>query len=504
MVSCFFKSSSCAKPNLFGKPRAVLILPSESGNTGTRKRAMGFWSVLDSKKIGAKQELRAMQKNTSFWTSNLGFIMACVGAAVGLGNIWKFPYMTGTQGGGAFVLIYLLTIFAIAIPVAVAELIIGRKGNSDASTSVRLIAQENNRSPAWGAIGGIGVLAAFILITFYAVIAGWVGAYVWRALTGQISGLDAQSAGSMFADLLASPGEMIFHQVVFLTLIGLVLVRKLSAGLERANLILMPALVILLGLIAIYGAVAGDIVAAAHYLFTPDFSKITPEVIQSAVGHGFFSVGVGSAILITYGGYLNKSIHIGKAAIIIGLTDTAIALLAGLGIFSIVFGQSLDPAAGTGLMFTTLPLAFAQVTGGGFLALMFFALVYVAALTSGLALGEVVIRWAEGRFGWNRSRASYIVLIATFLIGLMTVFSFNIWQDVQIAGRTLFDTKDYFVTAYLMPLGGLSAILFASWGIPIATLSQVFGGAGRGFTSWLWTARLLSPAGVIWVFLNGL
>ena len=445
-----------------------------------------------------------MQKNTSFWTSNLGFIMACVGAAVGLGNIWKFPYMTGTQGGGAFVFIYLLTIFAIAIPVAVAELIIGRKGRSDASTSVRLIAQESHRSPAWGAIGGIGVLASFVLITFYAVIAGWVSAYVWRALSGQISGLDAQSAGTLFGDLLASPAEMIFHQVAFLAIIGFVLVRKLSAGLERANLILMPALVVMLALIAVYGAVAGDIAAAARYLFTPDFSKITPEVIQSAVGHGFFSVGVGSAILITYGGYLDKSIHLGKAAILIGLADTAIALLAGLGIFSIAFGQSLDPAAGTGLMFTTLPLAFAQVTGGGFLALMFFALVYVAALTSGLALGEVVIRWAEGRFGWSRTRASGVMLNAAFLIGLLTVFSFNIWQDIEIAGRSLFDAKDYFVTAYLMPLGGLGAIMFASWLIPLATLKQVFGSDGLGFHGWLWTARFLAPAGVLWVFINGL
>ncbi|MBT7642760.1 MAG: sodium-dependent transporter, partial [Rhodobiaceae bacterium] len=315
-----------------------------------------------------------MQKNTSFWTSNFGFMMACIGAAVGLGNIWKFPYMTGTQGGGAFVFIYLVTIFAIAIPVAAAEIIIGRKGNSDASTSFKIIAQENNRTPAWGAIGGIGVLASFILITFYAVIAGWVSSYVWRALSGQISGLDASSADAMFTHLLASPGEMIFHQVIFLAVIGLVLVRNLSAGLERANLILMPSLIVMLLGIALYGALAGDMAAAARYLFTPDFSKITPEVIQSAVGHGFFSVGVGSAILITYGGYLDKSIHIGKAAIIIGLADTAIALLAGLGIFSIVFGQSLDPTAGTGLMFTTLPLAFAQLTGGAVLALIFFAL----------------------------------------------------------------------------------------------------------------------------------
>ncbi|MGC6535235.1 MAG: sodium-dependent transporter [Parvibaculales bacterium] len=444
------------------------------------------------------------KQNTSFWTSNLGFALACIGAAVGLGNIWKFPYMTGTQGGGAFVFIYLLTIFAIAIPIAAAELLIGRKGRSDASTSVRLIAEENNRPPALAAIGGIGVLGSFVLLTFYAVIAGWVSAYVWRALSGQIAGLEPASASAMFGDLLAAPGEMIAHQVLFLLLIGLILVRQLSAGLERANLILMPSLIGMLVIIAIYGALAGDMAAALAYLFTPDFSKITPEVVQSAVGHGFFSVGVGAAMLITYGGYLDKSINIGKAAILIGLADTAIALLAGIGIFAIVFGQSLDPAAGPGLIFTTLPLAFAQMTGGTLLAIVFFVLVYFAALTSALSLGEVMIRWAENKFGWSRHRAAIVALGATFLIGLTTVFSFNIWAEVKIAGRTLFDTKDYIVTAYLMPLGGLGAIMFAGWLMPVASLQETFGGDSLLFKCWLWSARILAPLGVLWVFVAGL
>ena len=443
-------------------------------------------------------------QNTSFWSSNLGFMLACIGAAVGLGNIWKFPYMTGTQGGGAFVFIYLITIFVIAIPVAAAELLIGRKGQSDAGTSVVNVATENQRSARWGAIGGLGVLASFILLTFYAVIAGWVSAYIWRSVSGQIGGLDAAGAGSMFGALLANPGEMIFHRILFLAFIALILVRHLSAGLERANLILMPSLVVMLVLIAVYGAIAGDMGAALAYLFTPDFSKITPEVVQSAVGQGFFSVGVGAAMLITYGAYLDKSINIGKAAIIIGLADTAIALLAGIGVFSIVFGQSLDPASGPGLIFTTLPLAFSQLTGGSVWAFIFFLLVYFAALTSGLSLGEVVIRWAENRFGWSRHRAMIVVLAATFLIGLLTVFSFNIWADIQISGRTLFDTKDYFVTAYLMPLAGLGIVAFAGWMVPADSLKQAFGTDGLLFNAWLFSARILAPLGVLWMFVAGL
>lgn len=446
-----------------------------------------------------------MQKqNTSFWTSNLGFMLACIGAAVGLGNIWKFPYMTGTQGGGAFVLVYLLTIFAIAIPVAAAELLIGRKGRSDATNSVRNIAVETGRPPALAAIGGIGVLGSFILLTFYAVIAGWVSAYIWRALSGQISGLDADTTGSLFGGLLASPVEMIGHQILFLAAIGVILIRNLSSGLERANLILMPSLVGMLVLIAVYGAVAGDIGQALSYLFTPDTAKITPDVVRSAVGQGFFSVGVGAAMLITYGAYLDKSINLGKAAIIIGLADTGIALLAGIGIFAIVFGQGLDPASGPGLIFTTLPLAFAQIPGGSLLALLFFILVYFAALTSGLSLGEVIIRWAENSFGWSRNRSAVIMLGSAFLIGLTTVFSFNVWADIKIAGRTLFDMKDYIVTAYVMPLGGLGALIFAAWLMPVNMLQTAFGGGGPLFAAWLWSARILAPLGVIWVFVNGL
>ena len=443
-------------------------------------------------------------KNTSFWSSNMGFTLACIGAAVGLGNIWKFPYMTGTQGGGAFVFVYLITIFAIAIPVAAAELLVGRKGRSDAVSSVRDIAVENKRPAGFGIIGGIGVFGSFILLTFYAVIAGWVSSYIWRAISGQIGGIDAAGAGAMFTNLLASPNEMIVHQLAFLVFLGLILIRKLSAGLERANLILMPSLVVMLAFIAVYGAIAGDIGASLAYMFTPDFSKITPEVIQSAVGQGFFSVGVGAAMLMTYGAYLDKSINLGRAAITIALADTAIAILAGIGIFAIVFGQSLDPTAGPGLIFTTLPLAFGQMPFGGPLAFIFFMLVYFAALTSGLSLAEVMFRWAENRFGWSRKRAIYVMLGATFLVGLSTVFSFNIWSDVKLAGRTMFDLKDYLVTAYIMPIGGLGVILFAAWVMPVETLKQAFGGDGPLFSAWLFAGRFLAPLGILWIFWAGL
>ena len=447
---------------------------------------------------------------TAYWGSYLGFILACIGAAVGLGNIWKFPYMTGTQGGGAFVLIYLASIFAIAIPIAAAELLIGRGGQSDAVTSIRNLSPSRNLARAYGWLGGIAVLGAFVLLTFYAVIAGWVSAYVVSAASGNLSGLSVETSGRLFSDLVSQADTMIAHQILFLVFLGMILVRKLSSGIERANLVLMPALIAILIGIAIYGAAIGDLSAALAFLFTPDFSKITPEVVQSAIGHGFFSVGVGAAMLITYGAYLDKSVDLGKTAILIALADTAIALLAGIGIFSIVFGQSLDAASGPGLIFTTLPLAFSQLPGGGFIALVFFVLVYFAALTSGLSLAEVIIRWAENKFSWGRKRATLAMLGLTFIVGLATVFSFNIWQDVRLtstgvlADKTLFDVKDYLVTAYIMPLGGLGAIMFASWVIPRDTAQQALGSKPFLFTLWLWSSRLLAPIGIIWIIIANL
>ncbi len=447
---------------------------------------------------------------TAYWGSYLGFILACIGAAVGLGNIWKFPYMTGTQGGGAFVLIYLASIFAIAIPIAAAELLIGRGGQSDAVTSIRNLSPSRNLARAYGWLGGIAVLGAFVLLTFYAVIAGWVSAYVVSAASGNLSGLSVETSGRLFSDLVSQADTMIAHQILFLVFLGMILVRKLSSGIERANLVLMPALIAMLIGIAIYGAAIGDLSAALAFLFTPDFSKITPEVVQSAIGHGFFSVGVGAAMLITYGAYLDKSVDLGKTAILIALADTAIALLAGIGIFSIVFGQSLDAASGPGLIFTTLPLAFSQLPGGGFIALVFFVLVYFAALTSGLSLAEVIIRWAENKFSWGRKRATLAMLGLTFIVGLATVFSFNIWQDVRLtstgvlADKTLFDVKDYLVTAYIMPLGGLGAIMFASWVIPRDTAQQALGSKPFLFTLWLWSSRLLAPIGIIWIIIANL
>lgn len=454
--------------------------------------------------------LSTSETTQQHWSSYYGFMLACIGAAVGLGNIWKFPYMVGSNGGSAFVLVYVITVLAIAIPVAAAEIILGRIGQAGPVQSLHNIARQENK-PTWLGLGGdIGALASYLLLSFYGVIAGWVISYLYRAASGAFTNLNNEASSGLFNQLLANPSEMIVAQFTFVGLIAFVLARGISQGLEQANKFMMPALFLMLIGLAVYGFVAGDATAALAYLLTPDFSKISSETILAAVGQGFFSVGVGSAILITYGAYMDRSIKVGTAAITIGIADTVIAFIAGFGIFAIVFGQGLDPASGPGLIFITLPIAFSAVPGGHLVAIIFFILVFFAAFTSGLALAEVTIAWAAQRLRLSRGKATALILVSNTALGLLTVFSFNILADFRLgdtpllADKTLFDLKDYITSSILMPLSGLLVILFACWSISPARLADAFGNHRRFFLLWLWLGRVVSPLGIIWVFANSI
>ena len=325
------------------------------------------------------------------WSSRFGFLMASVGFAVGLGNIWRFPYVTGENGGAAFVLVYLACAFVIGVPIVIAEIMIGRRGQAGTAGSMKVVAAREQRSPAWIGVGYMNQLAAFLIQVTYAVISGWVLWYLFKAITTGFTGVDAAAADAEFQSVVSDTGGMLLWTVISLLLAGFILYAGVKDGIERAVTVLMPTLFGLLIVLVIFNIFVGGFAEAVAWLFTPDFSKIDGGVFLAALGQAFFSIGVGMAAMMAYGSYLPRETRIASSAIIIVIADTGVALLAGLVIFPAVFNNGLDPAAGAGLIFQTLPVAFAQMPGGYFFACLFFLLLSVAAITSMVGLLESLI-----------------------------------------------------------------------------------------------------------------
>ncbi len=403
------------------------------------------------------------------WSSRMTFILATVGFSVGLGNIWRFPYLAGQNGGGAFVLIYMGCVLLIGIPIVMAELAIGRRGGKTPAATMGLIAARQNKSPIWAWAGGLAMLTGFLIVTYYSVIGGWTLHYVALGSTGALNNIDGETSGAIYKALLSNPWKLVFWQFVFLAINVAIVSRGLKGGIERAVTILMPTLFILLIALAIYGLIAGDAAQGLSFLFRPDFSQVTGQTFLDAMGQAFFSVGVGMAAMMTYGAYLPKTVNIPQTASIIAFADTSVALIAGMAIFPFVFALGLSPSEGPGLVFVTLPAALANLSGGGIAITAFFILLAVAALTSSIALFEVVSSWGEER-GWSRQPTIIITAILCFIIGLLTVFSLNIASEFHpmsyIPGyetATMFGVLDRLTATVGLPLGGLFVALFAGW-----------------------------------------
>lgn len=404
------------------------------------------------------------------WSSRLTFLLAAIGFAVGLGNIWKFPYVAGQNGGSAFVIIYLVVIFCIGAPLVAAELMIGRRGGMSPVPTLRKVAAEAGASRHWGLVGVIALLATFMILTFYTVVAGWAADYLFRALTGAFRGITAEQSTEMFNGLLATPWRLAFWQIVIVAVTVFISSRGITRGIERASLILMPMLFAILVLLAIYGMTTGGFAEAARFMLEPDFSEVGPETVLVAIGQAFFSVGVAMGGMMTYGAYLPKDIHVMRSSLIIVSADTLVALVAGLAIFPIVFGFGLSPAEGTGLVFLTLPIAFGTMPFGGIIAVLFFVLLVAAALTSTLANLEPLVSWAEERKGVSRQRATVVAGILILAVGSGSVLSFNHWSDFHPLGfmtvfenMTIYDATDYIASNVLLPLGGMLTAVFAGW-----------------------------------------
>lgn len=446
------------------------------------------------------------------WSGRLAFILASIGAAVGLGNIWKFPYTLGSSGGSAFVLVYVLAILLVATPIMLAEMIIGRHARASAPSALRKVAESCGTSGRWSLVGWLGLVALFLVLSFYSVIAGWTAAYLVKSGSGSMTGLSAAEVGGGFGNFLHSPGEMIFWHFLFTGATVFVVSRGVKIGLERLVRVLMPALFITLIALVINSAIVGDFSTAVDFLFTADLSKLTPVVVLAAVGQAFFSVNVGIGAVLTYSSYLPQDVNLLRSAIVVALGDTLVALLAGLAIFPIVFANGLDPAEGPGLIFVTLSTAFAQMPAGAVIGSGFFLMILFAALTSSISMLETMTARAIEIRGMTRTRAAVLIGSGTFLLGLVTVFSFSSWEHLYLldaiptfAGKTPFDLIDYLVSNVMMPLGGMLYALFAGWWLSKQTsIYELDIGDGALFKLWLLLVRVVAPLAVAAIFVYNL
>lgn len=437
------------------------------------------------------------------WSSRFGFLMAAIGFAVGLGNIWRFPYVTGENGGGAFVLVYIVCVFCIGVPILMAEIFIGRRGRMSPPAAMRAVAVADGHSAGWQWVGYMNVLAAFLIQVIYCVIAGWVLFYLYKALTTGFAGVDGVQAANSYDAMLADIPVLLFWTLLSLVLTGAIIYGGVQKGIERAVRIMMPTLFVLMALLVVYNAFAGGIAAAADYLLSADFSKISGATLLAAIGQAFFSVGVAMAGMMTFGAYLPKEVSITRSVLIIVFADTLVALLAGFVIFPAVFKFGLDPAAGVGLIFQTLPVAFAQMPGGYFVSVLFFLLLSVAAVTSMVGLIEPITAWLEEHRGFARHRSAVAVIAVIAVLSVFSILSYNLLADWRIFGLAINDASDFLTNSILLPLGGLMIAVFAGWRISAAVAQQELGLGDRFFQLWRLAIRYLVPPALALILVLG-
>jgi NSS family neurotransmitter:Na+ symporter len=437
------------------------------------------------------------------WSSRWVFILAATGSAVGLGNIWKFPYMAGENGGGAFVLIYLVCIALLGIPVMMAEVLIGRRGRQSPVNTMMTIAKEEGANKHWVWLGWSGVVAGFLILSYYSVIAGWTLAYILESVKGTFTGMSGEAVGKVFDDLTANPWELMFWHTLFMLLTMIVVARGVQEGLEKAIRFLMPALFVLLVIMVGYALSTDSFTKGLDFLFTPDFSKISAEGVLKAMGQAFFTLSLGMGAIMIYGSYMPHDASIARTSITVAAADTLVALLAGIAIFPIVFANGLEPGQGAGLVFVTLPIAFGQMPGGVFFGTVFFVLLTFAAWSSSISLIEPFVAWLVENKDMTRNHASILSGLITWFVGLGTVLSFNKWSDAKLFDRNFFENIDFLTSNIMLPLGGLLIGVFAAWIVKRqSSIDELGMGNGPAYQAWSILVRYVTPIGVGLIFLK--
>jgi NSS family neurotransmitter:Na+ symporter len=450
-----------------------------------------------------------MEQNREKWGSKIGFVLAAAGSAIGLGNIWKFPYIAGENGGASFVLVYLICIAVIGLPVLIAEILIGRTTQRNPVGAFYKLSQ----SKIWASLGGLGVVAGFMILSFYAIIAGWAIGYIIEAVVGNFYiWPDPTSSAAHFQDLVSNPLWIIGYLALFMILTMSIVYAGVQKGIERASKIMMPILFILLIVLMIRGLTLEGAEEGLDFLWNPDWSKITAGTILLALGHAFFTLSLGMGAMLTYGSYMSEDDSVPIAALQIVSLDTLIALVAGVAIFTAVFAVGLDPAAGPGLIFHTLPGVFVKMPGGYIFSILFFILLSIAALTSSISLLEVVVSYFVDERKWKRHNAAIVLGFIIFLIGLPSALSFNLLSDLKIFGLNFFDLVDFIASNILLPFGGLLISVFVAWiwGFD-KVLLNLKKGAEKLFDNYPWIViswkiflKYLSPVLIFLVFLHSI
>ncbi len=438
------------------------------------------------------------------WSSKWGFLLAAIGGAVGLGNIWRFPYITGEYGGGAFVLVYLIAVFLIAIPILIGELSLGKRGHKDIVSGTRNVAIAAGRSPRWALVGWLGLGASFFVLTYYSVIAGQVLNYVWATASGALTGIDQAAVNSYYDAFTASPYQMFFwHTVIMVITIG-ILSRGITGGIEKAAKIMMPTFFVMLMGMFTYGLFVGDLAQGWGYMFEVDFTKITPEVVLVAIGQAFFSIGIGFGYMLAYGAYLPNSINIPRTAVVISLADAGIAILAGMMIFPLVFAYGQSPAQGPDLIFRILPLVFSQMQAGAFIGTVFFVLLTFAALSSAIAILQPAVSYLEESHDMSVKKSTLLAGGSAWLLGIFSIVSYNVWAGYYpLSMFKTFETStvmgiiDYVTANYMMLVGGILIAVFTGWMFKADWMESEFAEDHPVvFKTWMWLARVFAPVAV--------
>ncbi|PYZ98228.1 sodium-dependent transporter [Alteribacter lacisalsi] len=432
------------------------------------------------------------------WASKIGFMLAAMGSAVGLGNIWRFSYVAGENGGAAFLLLYIAIIILIGVPIMLAEFSIGRKSQSDAVGSFQKLAP----GKPWVTAGFLGVASAFIILSFYGVVAGWTLKYFVSYLTGGLWSEPADGYEAFFGGFIGSSVEPVIWQFLFMALTVGVVLMGIKKGIEKANVILMPTLAILLIIMSVYSLTLGGAQEGLAFLFAPDWSVLAePSIYLAALGQAFFSLSLGMGALITYGSYLSSKERLPGATAGIASLDTVFAIVAGVMIFPAVFAFGIDPSSGAGLVFIVLPGIFDQITGGMLVGIAFFFLLAAAGLSSAISLLEVAVAYFMRKFSWTRKKTALFIGGLIFLLGIPSSLSMGVMADVTFFGLVFMDGMEYLSDLFL-PLGGLIIALFVGWGWKKAESLEAsdFGSSGIG-AFWLFLLRFVAPVAILLVFL---